>query len=57
MNWSKKKIKEELKKVEEDLRFHRGERRRTQREIDRLNIVKRTLEEKLNRFNPSQRKS
>ena len=56
MNWSKERVKKELEKVEIDLKFHRGERTLTQREIDRLNIVKKALEEKLNRFNPSQRK-
>ena len=56
MNWSKARIKKELKKVKSDLDFHREQRTLTQREIDRLNIVKKVLEEKLNRFNPSQRK-
>jgi len=56
LNWSKKRTLIELRKIEDDLKFHRNERRETQRSIDRLNIAKKCLKEKLERWNPSKRK-
>lgn len=56
MNWSKTRIKRELEMIEEDLRFHREQRKLSQTEIDRLNIAKKYLKEELIKWNPSKRK-
>jgi len=55
VQWSEKKIREQLKRIEEELSLNRMERRRIQDEIDRLNMLKYVLKDQLAKFNPSKR--